>query len=117
VIVDEDMPYFPATGSGGTLVAAKYMSILFGGAAFGYAMGTPKVPTEVFRYPSQGNGGGVEELHQRKEIVMHPSGFNFTSATVSGGTSATNADLQLAANWTRVEYRENVPLSFMITNG
>jgi hypothetical protein len=117
VIIDEDMPIIPATGSGGTLVPAKYLSILFGTAAFGYAMGTPMVPVEVFRWPSQGNGGGVEELHERKTLIMHPTGWSFNSATVSGGTSATNADLQLAANWTREIYRESLPMSFLITNG
>jgi hypothetical protein len=117
VIVDEDMPFFPATGSGGTLVAARYLSILFAQGAIGYAAGTTQVPVEIYRQPLQGNGGGVDILIERKSMMMHPAGYNFVGGTVSVGVNATNADLQVAANWARVEYRENVKLAFMVTNG
>lgn len=103
----------------------RYVTLLFGQAAFGYGEGTPEVPTEVDRKAEGGNGGGIETLWSRKTWMIHPLGHRFTSNTVSGpaapkdpaGISPTDADLRLAANWTRVYDRKNIPLAFLITNG
>lgn len=115
VIVDDGMPVI---GGDGTTVAFKYLTVLFGRGAFGYGRGTPKVPFEMEREASRGNGGGFETLWVRKRWVLHPMGYKFNSATITGpGLSPTWADLKLATNWTRVLSRKNVPMAFLVTNG
>ena len=111
VIIDDGMPVLPGATSG-----FRYVSVLFGSGAIGYGEGTPRVPVEIAREASQGNGGGVETLWERKSWMIHPSGYKFTSTTVTG-QSATLANLRLAANWARQIDRKNVPLAFIITNG
>lgn len=114
VLVDDGMPII---GGNGTTVAFKYLSVLFGRGAFGYGAGTPKVPSEFQRDADRGNGGGFETLWSRKRWVMHPFGYKFLSATITGpGLSPTWADLKLATNWERVLNRKNVPLVFLVTN-
>jgi hypothetical protein len=112
IIVDDDMPVIAGTTSG-----YRYVSYLFGERAVGIAESLPKIPVEVYRRPDQGMGGGIEQLWERKNWLIHPRGFSFTSATISGGQSANLSDLQLAANWTRQVPRKNVPFAFLITNG
>lgn len=111
VIVDDTMPVVAGTTSG-----FKYTSVLFGQGSFGYGDQLPPVPVEVYRRPDEGNGGGIEQLWERKSFVLHPFGFSFLSASIAG-QSATLAELRLAANWARVVVRKNVPLAFLITNG
>jgi hypothetical protein len=111
VIVDDSMPVV-AGGTSGFV----YTSILFGGGAVGYGDGNPRVPVEVFRNPAQGNGGGVEQLWERKTYLLHPFGYKWTETTVTGN-SPTLANLALAANWDRVVVRKNLPFAFIKTNG
>lgn len=111
VIVDDGMPVVAGSTSG-----FKYTSILFGAGAIGYANGVPQHPVEVYRRPDEGNGGGVEQLWERKRIIIHPFGYRFTSNSVAG-QSATNAEMALATNWDRRIERKNVPIAFMVTNG
>ena len=111
VVVDDGMP---TVGVG---VDRKYLSILFGPGAVGYGRGEPKTPSAVTRYAERANGGGVEVLWSRKTWLIHPAGFDFLSATITGpGLSPTWADLQLATNWERVLDRKNIPLAFFLTN-
>lgn len=111
VIVDDGMPTF------GTGVDRKYLCILFGQGAIGYGRGNPRTPSEVQRYPERANGGGVEVLWSRKTWLIHPSGFNFLSTTITGpGLSPTWADLQLADNWERVLDRKKIPMAFYVVN-
>lgn len=120
VVIDDGAPVIAGTTNG-----FRYVSMLFGQAAFGYGEGTPEVPTEVDRIAAGGNGGGVEVLHSRKTWLVHPLGHKFTSNTVTGpaspaspaNISPTDADLRLAANWDRVYQRKNIPLAFLVTNG
>jgi len=116
VIVDDGMPFTAAAGTGGSDAAAKYTSILFASGALGYGEGSARTPVEVQREAAQGNGGGIETLWERKQWLLHPFGFKFNSATVTGN-SPNLANLALAANWDRVVERKNVPLAFLITNG
>lgn len=116
VIADEGMPYTAAAGAGAGDAAAKYTSILWGTAAAGYGEGSALVPVEEFRDPDKGNGGGVATIYERKEWIIHPFGFKFDSGSVAS-VSATLAELKLAANWSRVVDRKNVPLAFLVTNG
>lgn len=108
VIVDDTLPV--RAGSTDGLV---YTSYLFGPGAFG--RGTAPLDGT----PLQGGFGteGVElarvpldsdtVLINRRRYILHPRGVKFNSATVAGD-SPTNAELELAANWTRVWENKNV---------
>lgn len=111
VIVDDNMPLIAGTTSG-----FKYISVLFGEGAIGYGEEPAKVPVEVIRAPAQGNGGGVEQIWERKAMLMHPFGHKWLGGSVAG-QSPTYAELALAANWDRVVPRKNIPIAFLITNG
>jgi hypothetical protein len=111
VIVDDGMTVVAGGTSG-----FKYTTILFGAGAFGWGEGMPHIPTEIQRQESAGNGGGIETLWSRKTWLLHPFGYQFTSASVAG-VSPTLAEYQNAANWDRVIERKNVPLAFLVTNG
>lgn len=113
VIVDDGMPVV-AGGTNGFV----YTSILFGKGAIGYADGVPtKSPVDFWNEPLKGNGAGVESIGERKRWIMHPFGYQFTNNTVTAGTNATNANLAVAANWSRVVPRKLVPITFLRTNG
>jgi hypothetical protein len=111
VVVDDQMPVVAGATSG-----YKFTSILFGTGAFGYGEGSPLVPVEVWRNPQGANGGGVEELWERKTWLIHPLGYKWNEASVAG-ESATLAELKTASNYTRVVERKLVPLAFLRTNG
>jgi len=112
VIVSDDMPVVAGTTNG-----FRYTSILFGRGAIGYAEGTPtELPVEIWSQPLLGNGAGIQSIGERKRMIVHPFGYQFTSNTVTG-LSPSNANLALAANWNRVVVRKNVPITFLITNG
>lgn len=111
VIVDDSMPVAAGSTSG-----FIYTSVLFGEGAIGYGENTPENPVEVYRRPDQGNGGGVEQLWERKSWIVHPFGFAFVSGSVAG-QSPTLAEMALAANWDRRIQRKNVPLAFLLSNG
>jgi hypothetical protein len=111
VIVDDQMPAVAGATSG-----YKFTSVIFGSGAFGYGEGTPNVPSEVWRNPQGANGGGIEELWERKTWLIHALGYKWNEASVAG-QSPTLAELKLAANWTRVVERKLVPLAYLRTNG
>lgn len=94
----------------------NYLNVIFKRASVGFSEGPGKVPVEYSRLPSQGNGGGVEELHSRRNSIIHVNGFSFTSASVVG-QSPILSELRNTANWSRVAPRKNVPLAFLITKG
>jgi hypothetical protein len=93
---------------------------MFGGAAIGTANGQVLQPSELFRKPSAGNGGGQTEIYSRVNNVWHPYGFAFQSNTLTGGAAscrfASYADLKLAVNWNRVWQRKNIPVAFLKVN-
>lgn len=109
IIVDDSMPTAALAADAGTM---EYTSILFGAGAFAYGNGTPEIPVEIDRKPDQGNGAGAEILYERKTWLLHPAGFDFTSASVAG-QSATVAELATAANWDRKVARKSVPIAFL----
>ena len=108
VIVDDNLLMRAGTTDG-----TVYTSFLFGPGAF--ARGTAPLDGE----PLQGGFGteGVElarvpldsdtVLINRRRYILHPRGVKFTSASVAGD-SPTNAELETAANWTRVWENKNV---------
>ncbi|QFR58923.1 capsid protein [Salmonella virus VSiA] len=115
VVVDDSMTVV------GTGTDRKFISIIFGNGAIGYGEGTPTNPLEYEREASRGNGGGVETLWTRKTWLLHPLGYSFTSAVITGNGSETSArsaswqDLANATNWNRVVERKHVPIAFLVT--
>jgi len=115
-IVQDDSMTVVGTGS-----SRKFISIIFGQGAIGYGEGSPTVPLEYYRSPERGNGGGVETLWSRKTWLLHPLGYSFTSAVITGNGSETIArsaswqDLANATNWNRVMERKHVPMAFLVT--
>jgi hypothetical protein len=115
VVVDDSMT---VVGEG---AERKFISIIFGNGAIGYGEGDPTNPLEYEREASRGNGGGVETLWSRKTWLLHPLGYSFTSAVITGNGSETIArsaswqDLANATNWNRVVERKHVPIAFLVT--
>lgn len=105
----------------GTGADRKFISIIFGQGAIGYGEGTPPNPLEYERSASRGNGGGVEVLWSRKTWMLHPLGYSFTNAVITGNASETVPvsaswqDLANATNWNRVVDRKHVPIAFLVT--
>lgn len=115
LIVSDEAPSFATTSGGGI----RYITTLFGPAAFGYGNGNPSVPVEVWRNPAIGDGGGEEQLYERKTWIIHPFGHSNENATNSaaGGLWQNLADCRLGTNWKRNVFRKNCPMAFLITNG
>lgn len=115
VIVDDSMTVV------GTGTSRKFISIIFGNGAIGYGEGSPSNPLAYEREESRGNGGGVETLWTRKTWLLHPFGYSFTSAVITGNGTETIArsaswqDLANASNWNRVVDRKHVPIAFLVT--
>ncbi|AXC39816.1 TPA: hypothetical protein O7V72_004680 [Salmonella enterica] len=115
VIVDDSMT---VVGQG---AQRKFISIIFGQGAIGYGGGNPEMPLEYEREASRANGGGVETLWTRTTWLLHPFGYSFTSAVITGNGTETIArsaswqDLANAANWNRVVDRKHVPIAFLVT--
>lgn len=109
IIVDDGLPAIAGATDG-----VKYLSVLFGPGAFGWGEADPTVPVEVARSARSGNGGGQEELWERKTWLLHPAGFQQTGTPA--GQSYTLAELRAAASWDRVVPRKNVPMAFLWTN-
>lgn len=92
---------------------------LIGGGAFAYGMANPAVPLEYEREAARGNGGGAETLWTRRNMIVHPLGFDFTSASITGnGTegsprSAGWTDLTNPNNWELAADRKQVPIAFL----
>ncbi|MEG1651933.1 MAG: major capsid protein [Hafnia sp.] len=108
VVVDDGMPVdttVPAT--------PVYTSMLFKSGFFRMGMGSPKVPTEIERAPSSGNGEGEEILYSRQQFILHPTGFSYKS---SAGNPA-NTEFAKAATWERKFDRKQTPLAFIKTKG
>lgn len=109
----------------------KYITTLMGPGAFGYGMTEPGAPVtrgieqsyalEYDREAARGNGGGVDTLWTRRNMIVHPVGYNFTSASITGnGTETTPrsagwADMANPANWVRVASRKQIPMAFLTT--
>jgi len=102
VVVDDNLP----TRAGST-DGTVYTTYLFGPGAFA------KGAAPLSGAPGAGGIGteGVEfyrdalasdsDLINRRRYILHPRGVKFNSASVAGD-SPTNAELETAANWTRV---------------
>lgn len=108
VIVDDAVP----------AAAGVFETWLFGSGSVRAGMGSPKVPTEVDRLPSAGNGGGQEILYNRHEWILHPAGNAYVGTAASGGPSnaATTNNLAAATSWQRVwSERKQVKIAKLVT--
>lgn len=109
VLVDDSLPAIMGANR------ITYTCILFGAGTVGMANGRVATPSEIERKANAGNGGGQDVIHSRRSDLIHPMGFDFTSAAVTG-QSATFAELQNAANWNRVWDRKHIPIAFLQVN-
>lgn len=111
LVIDDGCPAVQGTNR------INYSTYLVAAGAFAWAEHPPKMAVEVERKPSQGDGGGVEELWTRRQFVLHPYGIKWTDSSVAG-QSPTNAELENAANWDRVyPERKQIGLVELVTNG
>jgi len=125
VVVDDSMPVMSGTG-----VNSIYLTILFGGGAFGFGgeeghmfgmgEGSPRKPTWVERVEQAGNGGGMETIGERRTLILHPFGYRWVEDPTGTDNdlvefSPTNADLANAAHWQRVVARKQVPMAFLLS--
>jgi len=115
LIVDDAMPVGLESINDGAGASNKtvYTSVLFGAGAFKLGKGVPKKPVAIDRDEKAGNGGGVEDLIERKHVIVHPVGYKWTNSSVAAVPGATSAELATAANWDRVFNRKNIPLAFI----
>ena len=105
IFIDDSLMFDPKNG--------KYITALYANGAFAFGEGSPTVPVEVARSARAGNGGGTEELWERKSIILHPEGFSWTGDDAQERTPS-NADIEKPTNWTRVFERKAVPMAFVI---
>lgn len=94
VVVDDGLPN----------AAGVYDTWIFGSGATRMGVSSPKVPTETYREPLAGNGGGQEVLSSRVEWSLHPVGHAYVGSAPNGGPgNGTGANqLNAAASWNRV---------------
>jgi hypothetical protein len=108
VITDDGVPH----------TAGVFDTWLFGRGAVRWAAGSPKVPTETFRSPSAGNGGGQDTLYNRVEWIIAPAGHAYIGTPPKGGPSnATSANnLANADSWSRVfSERKQIRIARLVT--
>ncbi len=120
VIVDDSMPN-PAGSSanGSNTSSGVYHTWLVGPSALRLGVGTPVVPTEVFRYPDRGNGAGSDILFNRVEWCIHPVGHAYIGSPAGEGgptNATTSGNLAAATSWVRVfPERKQIKLARLIT--
>jgi len=106
VIVDDTC----RTTTGGT--NNEYYTYLFGKGAIGRGNGGAPTPVETDRNTL----AGYDLLIHRRHFLLHPRGIRWNS-TSCAGQSPTNAELQLATNYTRVYQKKNIRIVAIKTNG
>lgn len=108
VVVDDGMP----------VTSGVYDTWLFGRGATQLGVGSAKVPTEIERKPSSGNGGGSEILYSRQEWGIHPVGHAYVGSAPNGGPANGSGanNLAAAASWNRVfPERKQIPFARLVT--
>ena len=108
VVVDDGMPVDRTVPD-----APVFTSMLFKSGFFRMGIGSPKMPTEIERIASSGNGEGEEVIYSRQQFILHPTGFSYKSAVVNPA----NTEFVKAATWERKFDRKQTPLAFIKTKG
>ena len=108
VIVDDGMPVDRTVPD-----TPVFTSMLFKSGFFRMGMGSPKIPTEIERIASSGNGEGEEVIYSRQQFILHPTGFSYKSTE----PNPANTELAKAATWERKFDRKQTPLAFIKTKG
>jgi hypothetical protein len=83
--------------------ATEYNAFMFKVGAVVYdelPVNTEGGPVETDRKPRQAHGGGVTELVARRQMIIHPRGFDWLHGSVAG-VFPTDVELAAAANWNR----------------
>lgn len=109
VVVDDSMPI---------VSAGVFETWIYGTGVWQLGYGSSKVPVEVFRDPSAGNGSGQETLYNRREFCLHPVGHAYVGTAAAGGpsNSATTNNLAVATSWSRVfPERKMIKMARLIT--
>ena len=111
VIVDDDLPAIAGT------TGFRYWTFIFETGAIGYGEGgyapaSAIVPVETDRT----SASAQNQLYTRRQIIVHPNGFQWTEASVAG-TTPTLAELADALNWNRIMEAKNIGIVVLITNG
>lgn len=111
VVVDDSMPNgnakTPANPGGGAsvngtaLAANEFVSFLAAPGVVAMGETAHKKPVFLDENGLAGNGSGEEQLVTRKIVTFHPRGHRFLDASVAGD-SPTLAEINNAANWSRV---------------
>jgi len=100
VLVDDAIPYDPATG-----IASIYM---YGEGVFGYvADNSGIIPDEIYRDPRIGLG--QPQWITRRQYVLHPLGIEWNEPTTAI-TFPLPSDLEAGDRWTRKKEVKNLPL-------
>ena len=105
------------------VVGGRKVIGLVGSGAFAYGMANPSVPLEYEREAARGNGGGSDTLWTRRNMIVHPLGFDFT-ATPSQLTGNGTETVARSAGWTDLTNpafweisadvdRKKIPLAFL----
>lgn len=123
-IVTDHVPLY----TNGTSPTAVTIICKPGSCAFGQS-DNEIVPSELWRDPRSGVGGGEEMLITRQQFAFETYGFTWTDTTVTGsvaqaaigGLGSTDlwpamVDQALAANWDRVLERKQVKICFLHTS-
>ena len=108
LIVDDGMPFS----------AGVFDTWLFGRGAVRNGRGAPKVPTELDRKASAGNGSGQDIMHNRVEWCLAPVGYAYIGTAPQGGPSnaATANNLAAAASWRRAfPERKQLKMARLVT--
>jgi len=107
----------------GTGANAQYITYLMGAGAFGVGSTPGEEDLEYDRTANTGNGSGHTALWTRRDMLVHPQGFDFIAdeSTLTGGTereaiSASWTDLQKKENWALAKDAKQTSIRFLITN-
>jgi hypothetical protein len=111
LIEDKKQPVIAGGTSG-----FRYVSTIYAAGAFGFGQALSKRPVAVEFDEKAGNGAGIETLAERKQMIIHPGGYNWIEGTIAG-LSPTVAEVADPAHWSREFLRENVALAWIVTNG
>lgn len=110
LVEDKKLPVIAGTTSG-----LRYVSVLYGQGAIGYADGMATRPVATEYDELAADGAGVETLVERKQWMFHPEGYQWLEANVAGG-SPTVAEFEDESNWQRNFERANVRMAFYVHN-